>query len=115
MKKAIVAHSSTDVDLILCQIVDLIEIENFASSQIQYLIIPGYYYNHYDVEFKLRDFFALSKIFVPLKKKLLKIGDIAIDEKLECKYFAFDASNGKFVTKDISFDELHDYINQKNI
>lgn len=109
-KKAIVGHCSFDVEDVLTKTIDLISQNNIGNGLIKYKIIPGYYYNHYEVRKKLEKFYAsYPEVFIPFDED--EISDNAIEsvDDIPSHRFAFDASSGKFVTDKVLFGI--DYLN----
>ena len=73
----------------------MLEMNGFTDSKINYAVIGGYYYNHYELCSKLYNLFNKYKeTFIPLE---YNNDDILKDEGLPSVGFIFDASTGKFI------------------
>ncbi|MBE6156001.1 MAG: hypothetical protein E7164_04525 [Firmicutes bacterium] len=102
-KCALVAHVGTEWQNLLESIFELLIKNELDSAPLEYLIIPGYYYNHYEVVENLSAIFAdLYPLFVPMQVSLDN-GVYIKDPKLPAHQFAFDARTKKFVTNQVLF------------
>lgn len=109
-KKAIVAHVAPGQTDIISQIVDLIIQNDLVETKMKYKIIPGYYQEHYGTRAYLEKNF---KCYIPFDDKEMGPDAIEINEEFTSKQFAFDARTGKFVTKQIDFDQVITNIKSK--
>lgn len=107
-KQAIVAHVAPEQYEILYKILDLLIQNDWLSDNIKYLVIPGYYEEHYNTKEYLED--ALSSFEKMLDYKKINNG-IKINEKYTCHYFAFDSRTGNFITDKVYFGEEYYKIN----
>ncbi|MBQ6841140.1 MAG: hypothetical protein IJO63_03395 [Bacilli bacterium] len=109
-KKAIACHASGNPVAIVNAIIDLAIKNNLMDSPVKYRVIPGYYYNHYqlaeeisDLLWELRPYFSL--MVHPEENAIMK------DPELPAMRFAFDASTGTFVTDKVLYGK--DYLDIK--
>lgn len=103
-KRAIVAHSSTDWESIIRQTVDLVISHGLDDSSIYYLIIPGYYEDHYNVKINLEKAYrSLAPLFIPFEENSILEDLIETNDEWTARCFAFDASTGEFVTNKVTF------------
>lgn len=94
-KRAIVGHIANEPELNFIKMIYMLEINGFTDSKINYAVIGGYYYNHYELCSKLYNLFNKYKeTFIPLE---YNNDDILKDEGLPSVGFIFDASTGKFI------------------
>ena len=99
-KIAIVAHVPSDPMVAIDNIFNVIIKNKLISTTFKYLIIPGYYEEHYNTKFVLEQHFSH---FIPFDDSEIPETAIHIDEETTSKEFAFDASTGKFVTDKVYF------------
>ncbi|MBE6148566.1 MAG: hypothetical protein E7167_03645 [Firmicutes bacterium] len=103
-KRAIVSHVSGDYVSIIVQIMDLIFDNGLENGPLKYLVIEGYYYNHYLLyENITRALESLSPLFVPFLLKEVPLDAIIKDPDLPAYQFAFDAQSGKFVSDKVLY------------
>lgn len=94
-KRAIVGHIANEPELNFIKMIYMLEMNGFTDSKINYAVIGGYYYNHYELCSKLYNLFNKYKeTFIPLE---YNNDDILKDEGLPSVGFIFDASTGKFI------------------
>lgn len=94
-KRAIVAHIANEPELNFIKMIYMLEMNGLIDSKINYAVIGGYYYNHYELCSKLYNLFNKYKeTFIPLE---YNNDDILKDEGLPSVGFIFDASTGKFI------------------
>lgn len=94
-KRAIVGHIANESELNFIKMIYMLEMNGFTDSKINYAVIGGYYYNHYELCSKLYNLFNKYKeTFIPLE---YNNDDILKDEGLPSVGFIFDASTGKFI------------------
>lgn len=94
-KRAIVGHIANEPELNFIKMIYMLEMNRFTDSKINYAVIGGYYYNHYELCSKLYNLFNKYKeMFIPLE---YNNDDILKDEGLPSVGFIFDASTGKFI------------------
>ena len=94
-KRAIVGHIANEPELNFIKMIYMLEMNGFTDSKINYAVIGGYYYNHYELCYKLYNLFNKYKeTFIPLE---YNNDDILKDEGLPSVGFIFDASTGKFI------------------
>ena len=109
-QKAIVAHAATEYFPILMEVLDLLFENKMDDSPIKYLVIPGFYYNHYEVAENLQKAFSsLYPLFVPFSSEEILEGIIK-DPELPAYQFAFDASRGIFVSEEVLYGADYDII-----
>lgn len=99
-KVAIVAHVPSDPMVAIDNIFKVIIENKLVSTTFKYLIIPGYYEEHYDTKFVLEQYFSH---FIPFDDREILETAVRVDEETTSKEFAFDASTGKFVTDKVFF------------
>lgn len=76
-------------------------------NQLEFLIIPGFYKDNYNIQEELDEFFtSLSPIIVPFKGSISK-DDIECSKETTSNQFVFNPQTGKFITKNINFDMLY--------
>ena len=103
-KKAIVAHVSSEWQSTIYKIIDLIFENGMENSIIKYKIIPGNYYNNYQIKEKLEEVCAsLHPMFVPFSEKEIPDNAIEVDEVTSSHQFAFDSLTGKFVSDKVLY------------
>ena len=103
-KRAIVAHSSCDWQVVVKKMIDLIFENDMGNSIIKYKIIPGFHYNNYKVKEHLEGVFSsLSPMFVPFNEKEFPSDAVFVDEFTTSCQFAFNSLTGKFVSNDVLF------------
>ncbi len=94
-KRAIVGHIANEPELYFIKMLYMLEMNGLIDSKINYAVIGGYYYNHYELCSKLYNLFNKYKeTFIPLE---YNNDDILKDEGLPSVGFIFDASTGKFI------------------
>lgn len=111
-KQAIVAHVPCDeykaIDTIN-KIFRLIRENNLLKIKFKYKIFSGYYVeDHYNITELLEKHFT---DFIPFDEKYIPENAIQKDESTESCEFAFDASNGKFVSDKVFFGTYYYIIN----
>ena len=99
-KIAIVAHVPSDPMEAIDNIFNVIIKNKLISTTFKYLIIPGYYEEHYNTKFVLEKHFSH---FIPFDESMIPSAAVKVDEETTSKEFAFDASTGKFVTDKVYF------------
>ena len=76
-------------------------------APIKYLIIPGFYEEHYNVKEGLENTFkSFDQFFIPFDKNEIPEDAILKHPELPVHQFAFDASTGEFVSKKVDFDSV---------
>lgn len=110
-KLAIVSHIPPDeiealmtIDKIFQIIID----NKLSNTKFKYVIIPGYYKEHYNIKALLEKHLTH---FIPFNENEIPNDAIQIDEKTTSKEFAFDVSTGKFVTNNVYFGIDYNIIN----
>lgn len=111
-KRAIVAHVADQLENIIIKSIKLIGKNKLDDDIIKYIIIPGYYYNHYEIKNKLEKFYSSIPTFVAFDEKEIPEDGIRTSKHLPMRDFAFDSSIGKFVTDKIFLEE--DYLEEFN-
>lgn len=99
-KLAIVAHVSSEPMQTIDKIFNLIIKYKLYNAKLKYLIIPGYYEEHYHVKELLEEHF---KDFTQFDENEISCSDIKTIEEETSRQFAFDASTGKFVTDKVLY------------
>ena len=117
-KKAIVAHATTEVYPIVLKIMNLIFENKIEDMPLKYLIIPGYYYNHYQVAEDLQKIFNdLKPLFVPMDFDEITSKMVIKSPGLPAYEFAFDSRFGTFVSDKVLFgvdyEDVHKELNTK--
>lgn len=103
-RKAIVAHAATESYPIFKQIMNLIFDNGLENLTFKYLIIRGYYYNHYNVYEDLDSAFrSLSPMFEPFLETELSQDAVMKDPELPAYQFAFDSISGTFVSDKVLY------------
>lgn len=107
-KLAIVAHVAPDNIEAIDKVFQIIIDNKLRNTKFKYLIIPGYYKEHYNtidlIEKHMTDFtpFDLSEIPENAIKR---------NEETTSHKFAFDASTGKFITDKVLFGTYYYILN----
>jgi len=110
-KLAIVAHIAPSSIEGIEKIFKIILDNKLHNENFKYLIIPGYYEEHYNTKELIEK--HLSH-FTPFKKDEIPDNAIKINRDYESKEFAFNASTGNFVTDKVYFGLDYQKINNKN-
>ena len=107
-KLAIVAHVVPDKIDAIDKIFQIILQHKLLHTKFKYLIIPGYYPEHYNtkelIEKHMTDFTPFEAIEIPKDA-------IRLNEDETSYEFAFDASSGKFVTDKVLFGTYYYMLN----
>lgn len=107
-KKAVVGHVSSNWEPMTKELVTVAIQNGLDTSEIKYLIIPGFYEEHYNVKKGLEMFFSeLKPLMKPFSENEITNESILNDKELPSRYFAFDAATGKFVTNKINLEVIN--------
>lgn len=109
-KIAIVAHVKPNSIDAINKIFDIIVKNKLWSTKFKYLIIPGYYEEHYNTTKLIQKHLTHM---IPFNQDEIPKNAIITNEEFTSKAFAFDAATGKFVTNKVYFGKDYYKINQK--
>lgn len=88
--------------------------ERDEQEKLEFLIIPGYYKNNYNICEEMTDFFlSLQSVFSHFKGKTHK-NDINHNEMITSNEFVFDSLSGTFITNQINIDKVVEEKNKLN-
>lgn len=108
-KTAIVAHVEPDKLDAIDKIFEIIIKNKLWSTKFKYLIIPGYYQEHYNTKELIEERLAH---LTPFTQDEIPENAIITNEEFTSREFAFDAEAGKFVTDKVYFGMDYYKINQ---
>ena len=108
-KTAIVAHVEPDKLDAIDKIFEIIIKNKLWSTKFKYLIIPGYYQEHYNTKELIKERLAH---LTPFTQDEIPENAIITNEEFTSREFAFDAETGKFVTDKVYFGMDYYKINQ---
>ena len=107
-KLAIVAHVAPDNIEAIDKVFQIITKNQLRHIKFKYLIIPGYYKEHYDTIDLIKKHMT---DFTPFDLSQIPENAIRRNEEATSHEFAFDASTGKFITDKVLFGTYYYMLN----
>ena len=107
-KIAIVAHIAPGNIETIDKVFQIILKNKLWNIKFKYLIVPGYYKEHYNTIELIKKHMA---DFTPFDSSMIPENAIRCDEEKTSREFAFDASTGKFMTDKVLFGTYYYMLN----